>query len=680
MNFRKDINGLRAWAVVAVVLYHFKLLHFSGGFTGVDIFFVISGFLMTGIITSKIESGTFSVVDFYLARARRILPALVGLVIILFIFGYFFLPAFLYRDLGKEIRFSLSFLSNFFLWQSSGYFDTSSHEKWLLHTWSLSVEWQFYVLFPLYLVGTWFIAHRIKTKDFSAQMSFFLSITVLLVASLCCSFATSSSKPEFSFYLLPARMWELLAGGLTFLIHKKYVVSANTSRILHVLGAVLLAASFLLFSQKMSWPSGWALVPVVAISLLLFAHRDSCLTNTGIAQWLGDRSYSIYLYHWPFAVILYYSGFNTSLPWIFASIICSVIFAHLSYLLIENPLRFQLKKIDNKPKQIILVCCLVCIGLAGPLAIKSEIMGLESDRLVSAIQEVEPILDEQNNRSPHFSKMAMIDRSNNVLAPLYGEDEIGAILVGDSHAHAVVSAFGVAATKFGKGVLYMGKDGCPIIEGLSTFNAEIACAESTQSVVKKVKAMDAALPVVIVNRTSYYVIGGNEERMKDEPQGFFSRVPRSNKDFLFHQEFEQSFIKTVCDLAQERPVYIVSPIPEMGVDVPQTLAKRIFRGDDKDILISKRQYYLRHKLVYDIQNKAVEQCGAKVLSPISYLCDDDNCYGSKNGKPLYFDDDHMSEYGNKLLVPMFEKVFADETIPTSTAQAVNEISPSIHVN
>lgn len=134
MNFRKDINGLRAWAVVAVVLYHFNLLHFSGGFTGVDIFFVISGFLMTGIITEKMRNNTFSLVDFYLARARRILPALVGLVIVLFIFGYFFLPTFLYEDLGKEMRFSLSFLSNFFLWQSSGYFDIGSHEKWLLHT------------------------------------------------------------------------------------------------------------------------------------------------------------------------------------------------------------------------------------------------------------------------------------------------------------------------------------------------------------------------------------------------------------------------------------------------------------------------------------------------------------------------------------------------------------------
>lgn len=149
---------------------------------------------------------------------------------------------------------------------------------------------------------------------------------------------------------------------------------------------------------------------------------------------------------------------------------------------------------------------------------------------------------------------------------------------------------------------------------------------------------------------------------------------------MFHQEFEKGFIATVCDLAQERAVYIVSPIPEMGENVPQTLAKKVFRGDDEDVFVSKKQYYLRHKLVYDIENKAIEQCGAKILSPIPYLCDDNNCYGSHHGKPLYFDDDHLSEYGNKLLVPIFEKVFADANNQTSTVQAAYETDSVLNVN
>lgn len=542
------------------------------------------------------------------------------------------------------------------------------------------MEWQFYILFPIYLLTTWFIAQKRKRKDFNADAFFLISIIILFCVSFCWSLAESSSKPEFAFYLLPTRMWELLAGGLTFLIHSKHVVSPNTSRKLYSLGALLLAGSFFLISPKLSWPSGWALVPVVGTSLLLFSNRDSWLTNTGIAQWLGNRSYSIYLYHWPFVVALYFSGFENSLQWVLVSIVCSVICAHLSYSLIENPLRFRLKKIENKTQQIVLVFCLVGFGFLGPLSIKSELLELGSDRLVDIIKEIEPILNEKTNRTPQTAKKVLVDKTNNIFAPLFGADEVGAILIGDSHSHAVISAFGVAAAKFGKGVVYMGIDGCPSIEGLNTDNAELDCVNSTHSVIERVKGMDATLPVVIVNRTSYYLIGGNEERMRDEPQGFFSRVPKSNQDLLFHQEFEKGFIATVCDLAQERAVYIVSPIPEMGENVPQTLAKKVFRGDDEDVFVSKKQYYLRHKLVYDIENKAIEQCGAKILSPIPYLCDDNNCYGSHHGKPLYFDDDHLSEYGNKLLVPMFEKVFADANNQTSTVQAAYETDSVLNVN
>ena len=148
-SFRQDINGLRAIAVIAVVLFHFNASWMPGGFAGVDVFFVISGFLMTGIIFRGIEQENFSILKFYVARANRIIPALAVLCLVLLVFGWFYLTPLDYKALGKHAASSVAFLSNIIYWRESGYFDAASHEKWLLHTWSLSVEWQFYILYPL---------------------------------------------------------------------------------------------------------------------------------------------------------------------------------------------------------------------------------------------------------------------------------------------------------------------------------------------------------------------------------------------------------------------------------------------------------------------------------------------------------------------------------------------------
>ena len=161
-HFRKDINGLRAYAVLVVVLYHFGVLGFSGGFVGVDIFFVISGFLMTKIIYSGLNKENFSLLQFYYSRAKRIIPTLIILCLTLLSIGWYLLPAMDYRALGIHSVSALVFLSNFKFWKESGYFDTSSHENLLLHTWSLSVEWQFYIVLPLIFILVWFSLGKVR--------------------------------------------------------------------------------------------------------------------------------------------------------------------------------------------------------------------------------------------------------------------------------------------------------------------------------------------------------------------------------------------------------------------------------------------------------------------------------------------------------------------------------------
>lgn len=197
--FRTDINGLRAWAVVAVMLFHFGVPGFAGGFVGVDVFFVISGFLMTQIIVKGLEGGRFSVWGFYLARARRILPALLVLCAVLLALGWFVLPAPDYRPLGMHVLTSVLFASNIQYWREAGYFDAASHDKWLLHTWSLSVEWQFYLVLPLLLWGVW--------RWWPGRRNAARVLAAGLVASLGLSVWLTAHKPEAAFFLLPTRAW-----------------------------------------------------------------------------------------------------------------------------------------------------------------------------------------------------------------------------------------------------------------------------------------------------------------------------------------------------------------------------------------------------------------------------------------------------------------------------------------
>ncbi|MDG1122943.1 MAG: acyltransferase family protein [Glaciecola sp.] len=328
MQFRKDLNGLRAFAVIAVVLFHFNASWMPGGFAGVDVFFVISGFLMTSIIFSGLEHNQFSILSFYVARANRIIPALAALCLVLLIFGWFVLPPLEYRTLGNHIGSSIGFLSNIVYWTESGYFDASSHEKWLLHTWSLSVEWQFYLLYPLIL------ASLAKIVPHKALKTIVLVGTIL--GFMYGVYATYQA-PKAAYFLLSSRAWEMMLGGVAYLYPFK--LSDTKQKLCEWLGLTLIIISYFFFSKNSLWPGYLALFPVLGAFLLIQAQRhNSALTGNILMQKIGKWSYSIYLWHWPLVVAIFYFALPT--PYIYLGIGLSLLCGFMSYHCIER-IRFE---------------------------------------------------------------------------------------------------------------------------------------------------------------------------------------------------------------------------------------------------------------------------------------------------------------------------------------------------
>ena len=245
-DFRADINGLRAIAVLAVVLFHFGVAGFSGGFVGVDVFFVISGYLMTRIILAPLAEQRFSVLRFYLARARRIFPALAVLGALMLAYGWFQLSPVDYKTLTKHAGASLLFISNHTYWKESGYFDVDAHEKWLLHTWSLSVEWQFYLLYPLLIVAV----HRLIRRPGGVAGA----LWAVFLASLAWSAWLAFANPSKAFFLLPTRAWEMLAGGLIFLHQNACNRLTQGRRWIELAGLAAILAASMGFSRDSTWP------------------------------------------------------------------------------------------------------------------------------------------------------------------------------------------------------------------------------------------------------------------------------------------------------------------------------------------------------------------------------------------------------------------------------------------
>jgi len=363
-DYRPDIDGLRAFAVLAVVCYHAFPTLFTGGFVGVDIFFVISGFLITAIIYKNVRTENFSFLDFYSRRIKRIFPALLTVLFFSLLVGWFVLLPDEYKQLGKHTRGGAEFMSNFMLWKESGYFDTSADTKIFLHLWSLAVEEQYYLIWPAVIWAAW-----------KRKLNLFLVCLVILLASFFFNINTIKMSAVTAFYSPLSRFWELVLGGLLayWSLQKPPTIQTgnDSSCALHQVAAFLglaLLIGTVFFLKKVSHFPGWlALLPTLGACLILFAGQKAWinrhLLSSRLLVWFGLISYPLYLWHWPLlAFSRNIEGRTPSLAWRSLLVLTSIVLAALTYYFIEKPLRF------GKPKAwkvASLGALMILLGLAG---------------------------------------------------------------------------------------------------------------------------------------------------------------------------------------------------------------------------------------------------------------------------------------------------------------------------
>jgi len=375
LSYRSDIDGLRAIAVLSVLAFHVSPMRFKGGFVGVDIFFVISGFLISSIIYSELESNTFSIVEFYVRRIRRIYPALFIVLASVCVAGWFLLLPSGFTKLGEQIAGGSAFVANFVLWWQSGYFSAESAQVPLLHLWSLGVEEQYYLIFPLICIAFY------RAKSRWTLPAAFLAIALI---SMAVNVANVTKHPEATYFLPLSRLWELFVGaGLSLCMQRNlqaaweghFLVKWRTG--IGFLGLALIVVSIFGIDEYDAFPGWWALLPTVGAALVIAAGQ-SAWSNRYIlsckpAVFVGLISYPLYLWHWPILSFLNVAnsfwGLERSHVLKAAMIVLSFILAYLTYRFIELPIRHVKQKSQRRKGALWLLGCVSITGAFGILVV-----------------------------------------------------------------------------------------------------------------------------------------------------------------------------------------------------------------------------------------------------------------------------------------------------------------------
>lgn len=655
LKYRPDIDGLRALAVLSVVLYHVSPQSLPGGFLGVDIFFVISGYLISLIVFREQTAGTFSFTDFYARRIRRLFPALAVVLLVTLVFGAFALFSDEYRRLGKHASSAIVFLLNFQLMNEAGYFDVASNSKPLLHLWSLSVEEQFYLVWPALLIVLGRFRWRIG-----------LVIGILIVGSFAFAIHLASRNLDALYFHPLARFWELLLGAALAYYHHRFGVNALPSRldrfwVRHLLsfaGLSAIVSALFLFSSKAPYPGALTLIPLIGVTALIASGSGSVGSRFLALKpmvWIGLISYPLYLWHWPLLsyIRIMESGAPTeALLWFGAG--AALLLATLTNQFIEQPLRHSPR---IRPAVVGLGSTMVVLFLASFGVVASE--GLPDRPAVRHVKAAEA----QMKREPATDESCLRLFSTGA-APAYcrqhnpGPRMIG--IIGDSHAHVLFPGFAEQAERAGYGVLLLANSGCPPLAGAVIGKSDSErhkCILAVEKILSAILGDKRIRHVILATRGPIYLTGkgyGPAEADYDYPPIAYGQ-PVERKYKVGVDPFSDGLFATLRRLSDSgRSVsYFLQP-PELGVPPRNCLGRPLTLISMASCAVSVKEYRERMSEYRAILTKAQAEFPTMLVwDPQPLFCDAKRCKGLVENKLMYADDDHLSIEGSRLVAAHF---------------------------
>ena len=649
-EYRADIDGLRAIAILPVVFFHAGFDFAQGGFVGVDVFFVISGHLITSLIHREMTAGEFSLVRFYERRVRRLFPALFAmLATCAAVAAWLLLPQDL-RYFGGSLFATTLFSSNVFFWLEAGYFDVAAGRKPLLHTWSLAVEEQFYLLFPIFLL---------LVLRYLPRRLFALTGVVTLVSLLASEWLLHRSDSA-AFYLAPFRAWELGLGASLALIATPTWRDPRHAEAMAWLGLALIAASVAVYSWQTPFPGLHALVPALGAALVIWSGsgtltRAGRLLSARPLVFTGLISYSLYLWHWPLLVFARHFAIRDLTTVERASVLlASVALAIASWRFIERPFRGRhgiLARRQLFRLAAIGMTCLCAIGLAGVARSGwPQRLDAQAQRLLDGAEDRNPrreacsFLDAQALRAGQACRIGAADGR-----------EPSFVVWGDSHADALMTAFDRLGAEHGQAGLYLGRIGCPPLLAVERVDSDFGCLEFNDAARDLIEASPARR-IILVARWPHFTSEptvGQEERQRVVIADAESsqRTVRGN-DAVLSRGLERTL-----EFLGPRQVFILSTVPEIGFPVPQALAQLHRLGRDLDIRPTLDQYRQRQRGVESLLDDARERHGFTRLDPARSLCGTGRCQVESEGRPLYFDEHHLSVHGAEAVAEALRPAF-----------------------
>ncbi|WP_371347950.1 acyltransferase family protein [Ancylobacter sp. IITR112] len=666
MKYRSEIDGLRAVAVVPVILFHAGFAAFSGGYVGVDVFFVISGYLITSILLTEIEDGSFSIARFYERRARRILPALSVVMLACLPFAWLWMIPEQLKQFGQSVTAVVFFVSNFLFWQESGgYFAPAAEMKPLLHTWSLAVEEQFYLFAPLSLALLW---------RFGRRRLFWIVVATALVSLLATEWGWRYA-PRANFYLPQFRIWELLAGSICGFLATRRPPQANNW--LSALGLGLIAFAIFAFDETTPFPSLYALVPVGGAALVvLFAHKGTWVARLLSARLLvgiGLISYSAYLWHQPLFAFARIRALAEPAPELMMGLAAlSLVLAYLSWRFVEQPFRRRPVPLLPDQRLVFRVSLLVGVLFAGigtfanvskgiPSRLASFETGSREERLIASANR--PSVDAGCDRSRAPGGVG-------ALCPIYqpAHPRHRILILGDSHSQATLPAF--AGVGQSSAVYWMGAASCPPLLGVSVHGGlfELGVCEDLARRQLQAAAEGRFDIVVLVARWSMYPVGLRNKALisREGASGYPSQADA-------HEALAAALPETVRRyLEQGVAVVLLDQIPEQKV-LPQKILQQAallgLRGGFDGEALEQAIWESSTTLEADVARQGfasgeLEKLKGEKVWVLSLDAQFERqgryVWGDREGA-FYSDQDHLSVHGGAFLKDSVTAAFADIT-------------------